>query len=167
MGHCFDCNEAYEGVFGPNFGFCFPNCFRSHYRKNVFYDADSFVESINELDSTLNYTPALDMKFSIPTDIMMKTCKFCPQNCRSCYAGEDDIPICYECMHGFLLDSDETCALDPNYDTKESVVSVRANKGDISQCDEVRFKIRPEEGYNMTELKEITWKIEIQNMRLN
>ena len=27
MGHCFDCFDNFEPVFGPGFGFCFPKCF--------------------------------------------------------------------------------------------------------------------------------------------
>ena len=104
MGHCYDCFDNFQAVYGPDFGFCFPKCFHGQYRKTVYDDADSFMNNLSELDSSLNYTLEMEMKVVIPPHLMMKTCEACPTNCRGCFSGIDATPFCYECAHGFLLD---------------------------------------------------------------
>ena len=168
MGHCYDCVGNFEAVYGPNFGFCFPKCFHGHYRKTVYDDDVKFLEYLNEIDPSLSYTAEMEMKVLIPPQLMMKTCQKCPENCRGCFAAQDGTPFCYECMHAYIIDkSTDTCVVDPTWESSSSVISVKANRRSIAQCDEVKLRMYAEEGYDVSEgLVDVTWKIEVLNMTL-
>lgn len=96
---------------------------------------------------------------------MLNSCMDCPANCRGCAAAPDGEPFCYECMHGFKFDKNDTCIEDPLWQQSESQITVRAIKQKIAVCDKVRVRVDEEKGYYdaAQKLQDVQWSVQFSD----
>lgn len=106
-----------------------------------------------------------DVKFVMSPHAMLNSCMDCPANCRGCAAAPDGEPFCYECMHGFKFDKNDTCIEDPLWQQSESQITVRAIKQKIAVCDKVRVRVDEEKGYYdaAQKLQDVQWTVQFED----